>query len=298
MLDGSRLAAPHTRFKQTLIMKSSPNSPMKEPTVQTFWRDEALPFIEARSVEDGRKVCYGKHSHETFSIGAVTGGRSTYLNGKVVERAGPGSVVVINPEVVHACNPDGGQPWSYRMLYVDAVWLGKLQCDLGVGQSAEFRPFSSTLTTHAGLYGGLNGLYAALTDEDSDILQKHSAAIDFFSELYRALTPAPVSTGSVNLKLARAAQYIRENCVQSLRLDEICAAADLSASYLIRAFKERYGMTPHAYLVNCRIEYSRSQLKRGRAIAEVAVEAGFADQAHLQRAFRKFVAATPGQYRG
>ena len=298
MLDVSSFAVPHTGFKKTLIMKSSPNSPMKEPTVQTFWRDEALPFIEARSVEDGRKVCYGKHSHETFSIGAVTGGRSTYLNGKVVERAGPGSVVVINPEVVHACNPDGDQPWSYRMLYVDAAWLGKLQRDLGVSQGADFRPFSSTLTTQAGLYGGLNGLYAALTDEDSDTLQKQSVAVDFFSDLYRALTPAPVPTGSVNLKLARAAQYIRENCVQSLRLDEICAAADLSASYLIRAFKERYGMTPHAYLVNCRIEYSRSQLKRGRAIAEVAVEAGFADQAHLQRAFRKFVAATPGQYKG
>jgi AraC-like DNA-binding protein len=57
-------------------------------------------------------------------------------------------------------------------------------------------------------------------------------------------------------------------------------------------------MTPHAYLVNCRIEYSRAQLKRGRAIADVALEAGFADQAHLQRVFRQFTAATPRQYRG
>ncbi|KPC47796.1 Transcriptional regulator [Pseudomonas amygdali pv. morsprunorum] len=38
-----------------------------------FWRDECLPFIEARSVEDGRLVCYAPHSHETFSIGAITG---------------------------------------------------------------------------------------------------------------------------------------------------------------------------------------------------------------------------------
>jgi AraC-like DNA-binding protein len=50
--------------------------------------------------------------------------------------------------------------------------------------------------------------------------------------------------------------------------------------------------------VNRRIEFSRAQLRRGRAIAEVAADAGFADQAHLQRAFRQFVAATPGQYRG
>jgi AraC-like DNA-binding protein len=57
-------------------------------------------------------------------------------------------------------------------------------------------------------------------------------------------------------------------------------------------------MTPHAYLINRRIEYSRAQLKRGRSIADVALDAGFSDQAHLQRAFRQFVAAPPGQYRG
>ena len=35
----------------------------------------------------------------------------------------------------------------------------------------------------------------------------------------------------------------------------------------------------------------------GRPIADVALEAGIADQAHLQRAFKRHVAATPGQYR-
>jgi len=270
---------------------------MKEMAVQSFWRDEALPFIEARSVVDGREVCYGKHAHEAFSIGAVTGGRSTYLNGKALERAGPGSVVVINTGVVHACNPDDDQPWSYRMPYVDVEWLSNLQRELGVSQGAGFCPFSTTLTTQVDLYDGLNRLHAALIDEYLDALQKHSAAIDFFAGVCRTLSAAQSPTGGDNLKLARAAQYIRDNCVHALRLEEICAAADLSASYLIRAFKNRYGMTPHAYLVNCRIEYSRSQLKRGRAIADVAAEAGFADQAHLQRTFRKFVAATPGQYR-
>jgi AraC-like DNA-binding protein len=56
-------------------------------------------------------------------------------------------------------------------------------------------------------------------------------------------------------------------------------------------------MTPHAYLINRRIQYSRAQLRRGRQIADVALDAGFADQAHLQRTFKRLVAATPGQYR-
>jgi AraC-like DNA-binding protein len=83
-----------------------------------------------------------------------------------------------------------------------------------------------------------------------------------------------------------------------LKLDDICQAAGLSPSYLIRSFQAQYGMTPHAYLVNRRVQYSRARLRRGDGIAEVALDAGFADQAHMQRAFRQHVAATPGQYRG
>jgi AraC-like DNA-binding protein len=82
-----------------------------------------------------------------------------------------------------------------------------------------------------------------------------------------------------------------------LKLQDISSAADLSVSYLIRAFKDEYGMTPHAYLTNCRVEFSRARLRKGVPIADVAFEAGFADQAHLQRTFKRVVAATPAQYR-
>jgi AraC-like DNA-binding protein len=67
---------------------------------------------------------------------------------------------------------------------------------------------------------------------------------------------------------------------------------------LIRAFKQHYGMTPHGYLINRRIQFARNQLRQGHLIADVALEAGFADQAHFQRAFKQYLAATPGHYRG
>lgn len=273
-------------------------SPFKDISVPTFWRDATLPFVEARSTQDGRRVCYARHSHATFSIGAVMGGRSTYLNGKVQERIGAGAVVVMNPEDVHACNPVGDQPWSYRMLYVDVPWLTNLQHELGFNPNLDLRAFSTTATTEPVLFAGLNRLYGILTDEHAEHLQKHSAAITFFSAAQQLLDPAPSLTRDANHKLIRAAEFISENFTRSLKLDEICAAADLSASYLIRSFNQQYGMTPHTYLINRRIQYSREQLRRGRTIADVALDAGFADQAHFQRAFKQFLAATPGQYRG
>ena len=54
---------------------------MTAATAPLFWRDERLPFIEARTIADGRKVTYTRHAHEHFSIGAITTGRSYYHYG-------------------------------------------------------------------------------------------------------------------------------------------------------------------------------------------------------------------------
>lgn len=275
------------------------NAHAKGACAPRFWRSDALPFIEARSIDDGRKVCYAKHSHETFSIGAVTGGRSAYLNRHAREWIGAGAVVMMNPDDVHACNPVAGERWSYRMLHVDVAWFTKLQHELGFNENHTFRAFSQIMTLDAALFDGLNRLCAILANEDNDAdtLRKESAAITFFSNVQRTLNPASLPERDASNQLARAAEFIAENCTRALRLDDVCEAAGLSASHLIRAFKQRYGMTPHAYLINRRIQYSRAQLRRGTPIADVALDAGFADQAHLQRTFKRLVAATPGQYR-
>lgn len=266
--------------------------------IPKFWRNASLPFIEAREIEDGRHVCYARHAHETFSIGAITDGESVYLNGAHAESVRAGSIVVINPGAVHACNPVKDRPWSYLMFYVDPAWLGLRQQAAGWKNAGGFQAFSVRSSTDAFLFDGLRQLYATLIDARAGIEHKSRAAENFFTDLARTLKPGHSFDAPVHAELESAARYIRENCTRPLRLKDICAAAGLSESHLIRSFKTRYGMTPHAYQVNCRIEYSRAQLKQGSAIADVAIDAGFADQAHLQRVFKQLTAATPGQYRG
>ncbi|SUA90635.1 AraC family transcriptional regulator [Pandoraea pulmonicola] len=266
----------------------------------TFWRDPALPFLEAREVVDGRRVCYALHSHETFSIGVVTGGRSTYLNGRARETVGKGSVVVMNPDAVHACNPIGDEPWAYRMLFVDTRWLRDFQRELGFGHGQDLHMFDPLSSTDPVLYEGINRLYDICTDASRDRLERESAVQQCFIDVHERLNPAPQPVRDdpqKSKKLGDAADFIRAHCRESLTLAQICAAAGLSASYLTRAFRAQYGLTPHAFLMNQRIQYARARLRRGHAIAEVALDAGFADQAHFQRTFKQLLAATPGQYR-
>lgn len=274
------------------------NSNARESTQPRFWRDAALPFIEVRAVEDGRKVCYTPHCHETFSIGAITAGCSTYFNGDVRERLECGALVIINPQTVHACNPIDGQPWSYLMFYVDAGWLGTLQGELGASTDGVFMPYSPILSRDPALFTGLTQLYATLIDSQIETLHKQSLAVEFFSLLQQTLAPVPSLSNTEPLRqLQHAADYVASHCTRALRLEDICQAAGMSPSYLIRAFKQHYGMTPHAYLLNRRIQRSQHWLRQGRDLAEVALAAGFADQAHFQRTFKRQLAATPGQYR-
>lgn len=269
----------------------------KHSTQQSFWRDPAMPFVEARRVSDGRDVSYARHWHETFSVGIITGGRSTYTNGAHSEVVGTGTLVVMNPGDVHACNPVDGAPWSYLMFHLDVEWMARLQAELrGTGESA-FRPYARAALHAPHLADAGVRLFSRLTDADSDRLAREVCVIDFVGMLDSELDPGTPSGADGGTKAELAARHIDACFAQTLRLDDLCAAAGLSPSYLIRAFKKRYGVAPHEYQTNRRIQFGKARLREGVSIAQAALEAGFADQAHFQRIFKRLTAATPGQYR-
>ena len=283
----------------TMPASTQTNPAAIDPSCATprFWRDAQLPFIEARSIADGRKVCYARHSHEIFSIGAITSGCCNYLHEKTCHSISAGTVVLMNPGDVHACNPLDDQPWSYVMLYVDAQWLAGIEQGFAEEASEVFQPVAATHTQSAALFNGLTGLYAQLVDPHRDVLAKHEAAVLFFSSMQQELGRSVALRKPANVRVERAAEYIDEHFLRTIRLQEICAAACLSEAYLIRAFEQRYHMTPHAYLINRRIQHAQTQLREGALIADIAQQTGFADQAHFQRVFKKHLAATPGQYK-
>ncbi|MEZ6932260.1 helix-turn-helix domain-containing protein [Aeromonas sp. S16(2024)] len=263
------------------------------PDRHSFWHDPALPFIEARAVQDGRHVCYDKHSHAHFSIGAITGGHSHYLNQRSLQEVGPGSLVLMNPEEVHACNPIADQPWSYLMFYLDTDWLRSQQEEAGLG--TEFRPFDMTASRDPLLYQGLCRLHRQLV-EAPDPLAREVACHLFSRQLLARLTPARWDDRPPQ-HLQRAAELMQDDSASPLSLSQLSAVAGPTSSHFVRAFSHHYGMTPHAYLLDQRIRHARTLLKQGQPLAEVALASGFADQAHFQRQFKRRVAATPGQYR-
>ena len=267
---------------------------------QHFWRDDALPFVELRRVADGHAVCYERHSHDTFSIGTVNGGHSTYWNRGKTHETQAGSVVILNPEDVHGCNPVKGADWCYDMLFVDPCWLLDLQIEIDADAAGKFAMFSDTISHNPRLYNGLADLADTLINPDIDVLGKETAMVSFFGDLHVQLDlrgDLDGGIGSVNdRKMIRVADYIRTHYDENISLDALAGLVGYSRSYLVRAFKKTFGMTPYAYLINCRVQRARHALRRGEKIVDVALETGFADQAHFQRIFKRLMATTPRQY--
>ena len=87
------------------------------------------------------RACYKAHSHPTFSIGAVDAGLSLFSGAAGGQaRLTPGTLVLVPPQRVHACNPAPGYAWSYQMLHVDARWLSQLRLESELGDGGAGAP--------------------------------------------------------------------------------------------------------------------------------------------------------------
>lgn len=73
--------------------------------------------------------------------------------------------------------------------------------------------------------------------------------------------------------------------------------AGMSREGYSRRFSRLHGMPPHTFRLTERLNQARRLLRAGERIAAVAAEAGFADQSHLGRCFRRAFGVTPGRYR-
>jgi AraC family transcriptional regulator len=99
-------------------------------------------------------------------------------------------------------------------------------------------------------------------------------------------------------QLDRVKEHIDAHLDGRIELDDLAAAAGLSASWFVRRFKQATGTPPHRFVQQRRIARAQRLLaETSLGIAEIALDCGFCHQEHLTRAFRRQVGVTPGAWR-
>jgi AraC-like DNA-binding protein len=267
------------------------------PEQARYWRHLGVPgvdLIHARYVT--HRFC--RHTHETYAIGLVRAGVEEWRHGGSLERAGAGAIPVVNPGTVHTGHAGVPEGWTYRMLYPSVALMTEIAAEVGLGPGTPwFRDPVLDAPDTARLL-----LSAHRTAEHGDALAASTLIRLFLAHALCRYAQVRLRKASIEQRPAGAAIAVRAREVLEARLAEPPGleelAADLSTGpfALLRAFKRRYGLPPHAWLTQRRVDQACRLLGSGHASALVATTVGFVDQAHLSRHFRRIVGVPPGAY--
>lgn len=95
-------------------------------------------------------------------------------------------------------------------------------------------------------------------------------------------------------QLTQVIHYIQAHLDQDLKLTHLAKIGGMSHYHFCRLFKQSMGITPHQYVLQQRVERAKQLLKQRRcAIADIALQCGFANQSHFNRHFKRLVGMTP-----
>jgi AraC-like DNA-binding protein len=282
--------------KKQLTDEIQLGGPLREAA--RYWRPRDVSGVQLLRAQF-RKQNFHRHFHRTYAFGVIEAGALgfDYLGRSHVAAAGEINLVVPGePHDGHAAS-DGG--WRYRMFYLDPDVLVRAASEMaGRAEGAPF--FRSGVIRDAEAAARLRSLHFAFEDPAASRLELESRLLATLADMVRRHAenpPVPARVGVENQAVVRARDLIETCYDENISLEQLSRAAGLSRFHLLRVFRNRIGLTPHAYLTQVRVRRARALMDLGRPIIDAALEAGFTDQSHLNRQFKSIHGITPGQYR-
>ncbi len=272
-----------------------------DPFTVALRPNERLQYWRRRDLGDATlmRARYGpftweKHVHDEQVIVVSEGGAGEVNTHRGSDVGGPGSIWAFMPGEYHFGRVEDGGRWDYCALYLDDPVLERLGEQLGYGENAR-------LLVRPGLHQDpeLASILLRAHTLRSDFAAEEVAWSDALDLLFtRYGDPRPskhsASIGSAGLNLAR--EYIAEHFRDDICVDDLAGLANVSRFHFIRAFREAFGLPPHAYINQVRLQRARKLLLAGQSVAVAATESGFYDQSRLSHLFKRAYGVTPARY--
>ena len=233
---------------------------------------------------------FAPHRHDTYAIGVTTAGVQTFQYrgaGRVCLR---GQLHILHPDETHDGAAGTDEGFGYRILYI----APELVSDALAGRALPFVANPVQEVTPAA-----RALASLILDIDEPITELSGADIAVVvADGLLSLSGRP--GGRQSAIDIRAVKLVRDYLAAHSR--EQTAAADLECiagtdRYTIsRHFRRAFGTSPDRYRILRRLARARAAIESGQPLAQAAADAGFADQSHMTRQFKRTYGLTPGRW--
>jgi AraC-like DNA-binding protein len=238
---------------------------------------------------------FDRHRHDTYAIGLTDSGVQAFDYRGVTETSLPGQVVVLHPDETHDGRAGTRDGFGYRIVYVSPARVQEAARAIRGGPSP--LPFvKEPVAVNAALASAIAGAFRLEPEPlatDALVLALTEALLDADPCCATAIRPPRVDRGAV----ARARSFLDAETARIVHSRELEQVSGLTRYELARQFRAALGTSPYRYSLLRRLDGARERLRAGEAPAEVALAAGFADQAHMTRHFKSAFGLSPARYR-
>jgi AraC-like DNA-binding protein len=231
---------------------------------------------------------YPMHVHDAWTLLIVDDGAVRYDLDRYQRGTPSDTVSLLPPQVPHNGSPASPHGFRKRVLYLDMTQLDKSF----IGPAVDGPDLTDPVLRRR--VGQLHTVLANPGDE----FEAESRLALIGERLREHLRPrlAFGSPGPDRGIAHRLRDLLDERLLEGITLEDAARRVHAHPTHLVRAFSGAFGIAPHQYVMSRRVDLARRLLLDGKPPGEVATAAGFYDQSHLTRHFKRIVGITPGRY--
>ncbi|MFI5696187.1 AraC family transcriptional regulator [Kribbella sp. NPDC051586] len=260
---------------------------MSSGAVVRAWRPGLAGVVEVLHAHFPSHA-YPTHTHDAWTVLIVDEGAVRYDLDHREHGLAQAQVSLLPPNVPHDGRSVLPQGFRKRVLYLAPDRLG----DGLIGAAVDQPEYVDPLLRHR-----IHQLHGVLEDgrEDLEAQSRLTLIEERLGQHLRHHVTGPPE--KYNLGVAADLRDLLDAHVpDGITLEDAAKVVHAHPAHLVRAFSREFGMPPHRYLTGRRVDLARRYLLDGRPAAEVATLAGFYDQSHLNRHFRKLLGVTPASF--
>jgi len=238
---------------------------------------------------------FSKHSHTTLNLCMIRDGDIDIIyHPNDLVRLHPQQIAIFYPQEVHITGNPSIASLPYYNLHLEVSWVMDIiqeECS-----SDELIYLTSHIIEDCIYAKELTSIIKQINDNHTSKIEVSIA--NLIIEIFRNHT---AKSGSIETEklFDEIKAYILEHIDQEISATTIANHTGYSTAHISRRFKEQFGLTLQAFLIDKRIQHAKALMLKDNklSLTEIALEAGFYDQSHFIKNFKKAYSISPNAYK-